>query len=61
VVEIGVGGGVAQDATRGHDLAFVMEGVGEDVMKDQRGSADGDISVGKAQLRIGVELLIRYA
>ena len=46
-------------ATHGNDLAFVMKGMGQDMMKDERRSADGDVPIGEMKFRIGVELLIR--
>jgi hypothetical protein len=36
-----------------------MEGVRQDMMDDERRSADSSVSVGKTELRIAAELLIR--
>lgn len=38
-----------------------MEGVGQDMMQDECGTADGKVSTRKAQLNVLVELLIRQA
>ena len=50
---------MAQDTTHGDDLAFVMKSMRQDMMKDERRSADGDVPIGEMKFRIGVELLIR--
>jgi hypothetical protein len=49
---------VPQHTTHGNDLAFVMKGMRQDMMKDERRSADGDVPIGEMKLRIGIELLI---
>ena len=59
LVQVSVGRGVSQQAAHGDDLALVMERVAQDVMKNERRSADVDISIRKTQFRIGVELLVR--
>jgi hypothetical protein len=57
-VQIGVGGRVTQRTAHGNDLAFVMKGMRQDMMKDERRSADGDVPIGEMKFRIGIELLI---
>ena len=52
-------GRITQRTTHGNDLAFVMKGMGQYMMKDERRSADGDVPIGEMKFRIGVELLIR--
>ena len=47
-----------QCTAHGNDLAFVMEGMRQDMMKHERRSADGDVPIGEMKLRIGIELLI---
>ena len=61
VIEIRVRRRIAEGAAHGDDLAFVMEGVGEDVVEDERRGADGGVSVGKMQLRVAVEVLLAEA
>lgn len=51
---------MTQRTTHGNDLAFVMKGMGQDMMKDERRSADGDVPIWEMKFRIGVELLIRH-
>jgi hypothetical protein len=58
LVQIGVGSRVTQRTAHGNDLAFVMKRMRQDMMKDERRSADGDVPVGEMKLRIGIELLI---
>jgi len=58
LVQIGVGGGVTQRTAHGNDLAFVMKGMRQHMMKDERRSSDGDVPIGEMKLRIGIELLI---
>ena len=48
-------------AAHGHDLALVVKGMGQDVMKDERGSPNRNVSIGKSKLRIAVQLLIGEA
>ena len=48
---------MAQLAAHSDDLAFVMEGVGKDVMKHQRRRANGFVPIGEMQLCICIELL----
>jgi hypothetical protein len=38
---------MTKDAAHGNDLTLVMKGMGQDVMKDECGSADGSVSAGK--------------
>ena len=45
LVEVGVGGGVTEIAAHGYDLAFVVEGVSEHVMEDERRGADSAVSI----------------
>ena len=59
LVQIGIVGRMTQSTTHGNDLAFVMKGMGQDMMKDERRSADCDLPIGEMKLRIGIELLIR--
>jgi len=40
------------------DLAFVMEGVGEDVMEDECRSADSRVTVGEVKFGVRVQLLV---
>lgn len=61
IVEIRVGRGMAEGAAHGDDLTFVMEGVGEDVVEDERRGADGGVSVGEMHLRVAVEVLLAEA
>jgi len=49
---------VAECAAHRHDLAFVVEGVGKDVMQDERWSADGAVSVRKMKFGVGVQSLV---
>jgi hypothetical protein len=49
---------VTQCSAHGNDLAFVMEGMRQDMMKHERRSADGNVPIGEMKLRIGIELLI---
>src|ERR1700733_15783160 len=58
LVQIGVWSRVAQDTTHDDDLAFVMKSMRQDMMKDERRSADGDVSIGEMKLCVGIELLI---
>ena len=58
LVQIGVASRVTQCTAHGNDLAFVMKGMRQHMMKDKRRSADGDVPIGEMQLRIGIELLI---
>jgi hypothetical protein len=57
-IQIGVGRRVTQRTAHGNDLAFVMEGMRQDMMKDKRRSADGDVPIGEMKLHIGIELVI---
>jgi len=50
---------MTQRTTHGNDLAFVMKGMGQHMMKDGRRSADRDGPIGEMKIRIGVELFIR--
>jgi hypothetical protein len=49
---------LAQRTTHGNDLALVMKGMGQDMMKNKRRRADGDVSIGETKFRIGIEMLI---
>ena len=53
-----VGRGIAQDTTHRDDLAFVMESVSQDVMEDDAGRPNRDVSIGEMQLRGGNEVLL---
>ena len=59
LVQIGVACRMAQRTTHSDHLAFVMEGVGQDMMQNQCGCADRNISIWEMKFRIGVDLLIR--
>jgi hypothetical protein len=61
MVEIGVGCRMAQCSTHCYDLALVMKGMGQDLVKDKRRSADGDISIRESEFGVAVELPIRQA
>jgi hypothetical protein len=52
---------MAEDAAHRDDLPFVMKGMSEDVMKDERGRTDGGVSIGEMEGGISVELLVRQA
>src|ERR1700722_13363622 len=58
LVQIGVGGRVTQRTAHRNDLAFVMEGMRQDMMKNKRRGADGDVPIGEMKVRISIELLI---
>jgi hypothetical protein len=49
---------VTQRTAHGNDLAFVMKGMRQHMMKDERRGADGDVAIREMKLRIGIELLI---
>ena len=49
---------MTQRTAHGNDLAFVMKGMRQHMMKDERRSADGDVPIREMKLRIGIELLI---
>ena len=50
MVESGVGCRMAQCSTHCYDLALVMKGMGQDLVKDERRRADGDISIREIKL-----------
>ena len=52
---------MTQRTAHGNDLAFVMKGMRQHMMKDERWSADGEIAIREMKLRIGIELLIGQA
>jgi hypothetical protein len=52
---------MTQLAAHGNDLALVVERMGQNMMEDERRSADGVVSIGEMKFRIGIELLIRQA
>ena len=58
LVQIGIRGRVSECAAHRYDLAFVVEGVGKDVMQDERWSADGAVSVRKMKFGVRVQLLV---
>ena len=58
LVQIGVMSRVTQCTAHGNDLAFVMKGMRQHMMKDECRGADGDVPIGEMKLRIGIELLI---
>jgi hypothetical protein len=49
---------VTQNAAHGSDLAFVMKGMRQHVMKDERRSPEGEVPFREMKLRIGIALLI---
>jgi hypothetical protein len=49
MIQIGVRGRMAEVPAHRNDLAFVMEGVGQDVMKDERRGADRSVSIREMQ------------
>ena len=61
MVEIGVGCRMAQCSRHCYDLALVMKGMGQDMVKDERRSADGDISIREIKFGLAVELPIRQS
>ena len=61
LIQIGVGRRIAQDTTHRDDLAFVMESVSQDVMEDECGRPDREVSIGEMQLRGGNEVLLAKA
>ena len=50
-----------QGAAHRDDLPFVMEGVGKDVMENERRSTDPGISIVEVQFCVSIELLFRQA
>jgi Phosphohydrolase-associated domain len=58
LAQIRVENRVAQGTAHGNDLAFVMKGMRQDMMKDERRGADGDPAIGEMKLRIDIESLI---
>ncbi len=61
LIQIGIWSGIAQDAAHGDDLALVMEGVGQDVMKDQGGRPDRNVAIREMELFRGNEVLLAEA
>ena len=61
LVQIGVRRRMAQGTAHGDDLAFVMESVGKDVMKDESRCANGFVPIGEKQFCICIELLVTQA
>jgi hypothetical protein len=59
LIEISVGCRMPQRSAHSDDLALVVEGMGQDMVKDECRSANGDVSIGKLKFFGGVELLIR--
>ena len=49
---------MTQRTAHGNDLAFVMKGMRQHMMKNERRGADGNVPIRKMKLRIGIELLI---
>jgi len=58
VVHIGIRSGETECPAHRNHLPLVMEGVSENVMKDQRGSAYRAVSIGEAKFGICVQLSI---
>jgi hypothetical protein len=52
---------MAQLAAHSDDLAFVMEGMGQNVVDYERRSADRSVSIGEMKFRISIEPLICQA
>jgi hypothetical protein len=61
VVEIGVGCRMAQCSTHCYNLALVMKGMGKEMVKDERRSTDGDISIREIKFGVAVKLAIRQS
>src|SRR6516225_6185293 len=61
MVEIGVRCRMAQCSTHGYDLALVMKGMGQDMVEDERRSADGDITIREIKFGVTVKLPIRQS
>jgi hypothetical protein len=61
LIQICVGRRMAQFAAHSDHLAFVMEGMGQNVVDDECRSADGGASIGEMKFRFSTELLIRQA
>ena len=49
---------MAQHTAHGNDLALVVKGMRQGMMKDERRRAHPDVPVGEMKLGIGIELLI---
>ena len=49
---------MTQCTAHGDYLALVVKGVRQDMMKDERRGADGDVPIGEMKVRICIELLI---
>ncbi len=58
LVQIGVGDRVTQRTAHGSDLALVMKGVRQHVMKNERRGANGNVPIREMKLCIGIELWI---
>jgi hypothetical protein len=58
LIQVGVGGGITQDPAHRNDLAFVMKGVGQDVMKDERRRADRGVSIREMQFYPSIQVLL---
>lgn len=50
LVQVGVGCRMAERATHGNHLALVMKCMGQNMVKDKCGGADGTISIGEVKL-----------
>ena len=61
LTQIGVRRGMPEQSAHGDNLALVMEGMGQNMMQDERWTADGKVSIRKAQLYVAADLLIRQA
>jgi len=58
LAQIGEGSRVTEQPAHGNDLALVMKGMRQDMVKDERRRADEDVPIGEMKLRIGIELLV---
>jgi hypothetical protein len=61
LIKIGVGCRMTQRSTHSDDLALVVKCMGQDMVKDECRSANGDVSIGEMKFFGGVKLLIRQS
>jgi|SRR5580692_7854773 len=59
LIEIGVGCRTPQRSAHSDDFALVVKGMGQNMVKDECRSANGDFSVGEMKFLSRIELLIR--
>jgi hypothetical protein len=58
LIQIGVERRMTQRTTHGNDLAFVVKGMGQDMMKDERRSTVSDVPIGEMKFCLSVEPFI---